>query len=172
MSSNIKINRICNFCNKEFIAKTTVTKYCSLQCASKAYKKKTREKKIEKSNIETVSIIQQPVEAIKSKDFLNVKELSLLLNCSIRTIYRLIENGTINSLNLNQRLTRIKRKDIDSLFISTISHKKVPQLEAEPIIKIFDVSDYYTISEVLIKFNIAEWICKQKFQYKLSYIFV
>lgn len=156
MSSNIEINRICNFCNKDFIAKTTVTKYCSHKCASAAYKKRTKEKKIEKSNIETVKIKQQPVEVIKSKDFLNVKELSLLLNCSVRTIYRLIDNGTINSLNLNQRLTRIKRKDIDRLFITEKKIKEAPQPESEQIIKIFDVNDYYTISEVLNKFNIAE----------------
>lgn len=43
MSSNIKINRVCNFCNKDFIAKTTVTKYCSHKCASASYKKRAKE---------------------------------------------------------------------------------------------------------------------------------
>lgn len=43
MSSNIKINRVCNFCNKDFIAKTTVTKYCSHKCTSASYKKRAKE---------------------------------------------------------------------------------------------------------------------------------
>src|SRR5690606_15406872 len=127
MSSNIKINRVCNFCNKDFIAKTTVTKYCSHKCASASYKKRAKEQEIEKSNKETLNIKQQPVEVIKTKDFLSVKELALLLNCSTRTIYRLIENSTIHSLNLNKRLTRIKRTDIDKLFVFERKEIRQPQ---------------------------------------------
>ena len=154
MSSNIKINRVCNFCNKDFIAKTTVTKYCSHKCASASYKKRAKEQKIEKSNTETVKIKQEPVEVLKAKDFLNVKELALLLNCSTRTIYRLIENSTINSLNLNKRLTRIKRTDIDKLFVFEPKQISLPQPKQEN--KPFDVNDYYSIGEVIAKFKVAE----------------
>ena len=142
------------YCNKDFIAKTTVTKYCSHKCASTSYKKRAKEQKIEKSNKETLNIKQQPVEVLKTKEFLNVKELSMLLDCSIRTIYRLIENGTINSLNLNQRLTRIKRTDIDKLFVSEPKKTNVPQPIQET--KVFDVNDYYTIGEVISKYKVAE----------------
>uniref|UniRef100_UPI0028B10B01 hypothetical protein n=1 Tax=Sphingobacterium multivorum TaxID=28454 RepID=UPI0028B10B01 len=40
MSSNIKIKKICQQCGQEFIARTTVTKYCGDNCAKKAYKVK------------------------------------------------------------------------------------------------------------------------------------
>jgi len=154
MSSNIKINRVCNFCNKDFIAKTTVTKYCSHKCASASYKKRAKEQKIEKSNKETLNIKQQPVEVIKTKDFLSVKELALLLNCSTRTIYRLIENSTIHSLNLNKRLTRIKRTDIDKLFV--FERKEIRQPQPIQKNKPFDIDDYYTIGEVISKYKVAE----------------
>lgn len=154
MSSNIKINRVCNFCDKDFIAKTTVTKYCSHKCASASYKKRAKEQKIEKSNKETLKIKQQPVEVLKEKDFLSVKELSLLLNCSNRTIYRLIDNGTIQSFNLNKRLTRVKRTDIDKLFVSEPKKTNVPQPIQEA--KVFDLNDYYSIGEVIGKYKVAE----------------
>ena len=48
MSSNLRIKKVCQFCYSEFIAKTTVTKYCSLKCAQRAYKHRVKEKKLEK----------------------------------------------------------------------------------------------------------------------------
>lgn len=48
MSSNLRIKKVCQFCYIEFIAKTTVTKYCSLKCAQRAYKQRVKEKKLEK----------------------------------------------------------------------------------------------------------------------------
>ena len=50
MSSNITIPKICLSCNNGFIAKTTVTKFCSHKCACKAYKlnlKKERTQKVQ-----------------------------------------------------------------------------------------------------------------------------
>ena len=49
MSSNIRVSRICQFCEKEFIARTTVTKFCSHKCNSKAYKMKKRNEKVKTS---------------------------------------------------------------------------------------------------------------------------
>ena len=46
MSSNIRIPKICEFCNNAFIAKTTTTRYCSDNCFKKAYKARKREEKI------------------------------------------------------------------------------------------------------------------------------
>lgn len=59
---------------------------------------------------------QQNIETIKSKEFLTVREVAILLSCSVRTVYYYIESGTIKAVNLSQRLTRIKRTDIDKLF--------------------------------------------------------
>jgi len=53
MSSNIEIERICQHCDKDFIAKTTVTKYCSDDCAKRAYKARKRAEKTEISIAET-----------------------------------------------------------------------------------------------------------------------
>jgi excisionase family DNA binding protein len=115
MTSKIEVQRICMHCNKEFTARTTVTKYCSDVCAKRAYKARKREEKIQQSEKETLKIIKRPIEELKAKEFLNVRDVSILLGCSMHTTYRLIENKTLKAVNLGQRLTRIKRSEIDKL---------------------------------------------------------
>ncbi len=53
MSSKIQIKRICEYCGNEFTAQTTVTRFCSHKCNSRAYKLKVKEMKVGKSNEET-----------------------------------------------------------------------------------------------------------------------
>jgi excisionase family DNA binding protein len=116
MSSNIEIQKVCEYCKNEFTAKTTVTKYCSHKCNQRHYKAKLKENKIEKVNSETMKLRAKPIDAIKSKEFLTVREAALLLDCSVRSAYNSIEDGTIKAVNLGQRMTRIKRSEIDKLF--------------------------------------------------------
>lgn len=116
MSTNIEVQRICQHCGKEFTARTTVTKYCSNACSSKAYKTNVKVLKIKLSNTETQRIINQPIEQLKAKEFLTVREVAQLLNCSIRSAYCYIRSGRIKAVNLAQRVTRVKRSEIDKLF--------------------------------------------------------
>ncbi|MCG2460391.1 helix-turn-helix domain-containing protein [Flavobacteriaceae bacterium F89] len=151
MSSNIEIKRICQFCEQEFIARTTVTKYCSLKCSSRAYKARTRNIKIEKSNKETHRTQNEHIEKIKAKEFLTVRDVSNLLGCSIRTVYRLIENGTIKAVNLAERLTRIKRSELNKVMEQP---RNEPKKKADPIP--FHIKDGYTLTEIEDKFGISE----------------
>ncbi len=116
MSSKIAVKRICQHCGNEFIARTTVTQYCGDTCAKKAYKARVMAKKIAASNKETLQIKTQPIEELKAKEFLTVREVSRLLNCSLRSAYYYIERGNIKAVNLGQRITRVKRSEIDKLF--------------------------------------------------------
>ena len=116
MSSNIQVQRICQHCNNEFTARTTVTKYCGDTCSKRAYKARLKVSKIEASDKQTQQIKNQPFEELKTKEFLTVREVARLLNCSVRSTYYYIESGTIKAVNLGQRITRIKRSEIDKLF--------------------------------------------------------
>ena len=102
MSSNIKVQRICQHCNNEFTARTTVTQYCSDVCRKRAYKARKRSEKVKQSNSETTRIKSQPIEQLKAKEFLTVREVAQLLNCSVRSAYYYIESGTILAVNLGQ----------------------------------------------------------------------
>lgn len=117
MSSNIRLIRICQFCGKEFEAKTTVTQCCSDKCSKRWYKKKKQNEKVEASNVETKRIIMKPLEDIKAKEFLTVRDVAKLLTCSRQTIYNLINNGTLKATNLARKKTLVKRSEIDKLFL-------------------------------------------------------
>ena len=53
------------------------------------------------------------IDELQAKDFLNVREVAALLGCSSRTVYRLIDKGTIWGVNLSERLIRVKRSEIN-----------------------------------------------------------
>lgn len=115
MSSNIRVNRICENCSKPFIAKTTVTRFCGDNCAKIAYKSRKRKNKIKQSNTETLKIKLEPLEVLQVKTYLTVQETAALLNISKRSTYRLIEQGKLRASNLSERLIRVKRSEIDAL---------------------------------------------------------
>jgi excisionase family DNA binding protein len=150
MSSKIEVQRICQHCGNEFTARTTVTRFCSHRCASAAHKQKVRAGKVEKSNKQTQLIKTQPIEELKAKEFLTIREVARLLNCSVRSVYYYIEIGTIKAVNLGQRITRVKRSEIDKLF-------EQPQtVTTQPEQKQFDITDCYTITEVQNKYGISD----------------
>jgi len=150
MSSKIEVQRICQYCEQEFTARTTATKYCSHKCSQRAYKARKRAEIVEKSNKETKQVKNQPIEELKAKEFLTVREVARLLSCSVRSAYYYIESGTINAVNLGQRITRVKRSEIDKLF-------EQPQPEQpKPEKKQSDIADCYTINDVLEKYSISE----------------
>lgn len=154
MSSNISVYRICGFCGSEFLAKKTTTKYCSLKCASKDYKRRLKNQKIESSNLQRIKIKNQPLIDLKDKEFLNVKQLALLLGFSVKTVYCLINTKRINAYNFSERKTLIRRCDIDALF-------EKPQIGFEIVLqpielrKQAEIKDCYTITEMQKKFNIS-----------------
>ncbi len=150
MSSKIEVQRICQHCGKDFTARTTVTRFCSHKCASAAHKQKVRAGKVEQSNKQTQQIKTQPIEELKAKEFLTVREVARLLNCSVRSAYYYIESGTIKAVNLGQRITRVKRSEIDKLF-------EQPQpVTPQPEQMQFDISDCYNLTEVQSKYGISE----------------
>ena len=150
MSSKIEVQRICKHCGNEFTARTTVTQFCGDTCAKRAYKARLRAAKVGESNRETQRIKNQPIEELKAKEFLTVREVARLLNCSVRSAYYYVESGTIKAVNLGQRITRVKRSEIDKLFEQP--QPVIPQPEQ----KQFDIADCYTLTEVKDKYSISE----------------
>lgn len=153
MSSNIRIERICQLCMRIFIAKTTVTKYCSDNCSKRAYKARLKNKKIEVSVKETRSIKNKLQSTIRSKEYLTVSDASELLNCSTRTLYRFINEGKVKASNLSIRKTLIRKCEIDSFFDQQIIE---PVIINESESEEFKIELYYNIGEIQQEFNISE----------------
>jgi excisionase family DNA binding protein len=117
MSSNIRVNKICQYCGKEFEARKTTSKTCSDHCAKMLYKQKLRTLRIEEATVETRLIKMKPIEDLKAKEFLTVREVAQLLNCSRQTVYDIINRGGLKAVNLKVKKTTVKRSEIDKLFV-------------------------------------------------------
>jgi excisionase family DNA binding protein len=120
MSSNIRLEKTCNFCGNHFTAKTTVTQFCSDNCAKRAYKQRKRSAKIEtaiQEEKQKVTASFNPV--VVQKDFLSIDETCQLLGASRWTIYRLIDKGQLKAGKLGSR-TIISRVAIDNLFNTSV----------------------------------------------------
>ena len=115
MSSNITIPKICNYCKQGFIAKTTVTRFCSHSCSKKAWKETNRNEKIIKAQTDefnkTAGIDMQ---LIQSKEFLSIKETCLLLGISRMSLYRYIKNNTIKTSKIGGKVI-IQKQVINNL---------------------------------------------------------
>jgi excisionase family DNA binding protein len=150
MSSNIKVQRICQYCGNEFTARTTVTKFCSNLCSKRAYKAHKRTEKVERTNRETKRIKSQPIEDLKTKEFLTVTQVSKLIGCSRQNVYKLINTGKLKATNILEKKTIVKRSDLDKIF-----EKPQPVISEPETIQI-DITDCYTLSEIQDKFKVSE----------------
>ena len=117
MSSKIEIERLCEYCGNSFTAKTTKTRYCSHDCNRQAWRENLKNEKIKASNDQQKAKALKPVQDLKSKEFLSVKEAAQIVGCSKQTFYSLINSGRIKAVNLKIKKTIIKRSEIDKLFI-------------------------------------------------------
>ncbi|RXQ89484.1 DNA-binding protein [Ancylomarina salipaludis] len=116
MSSNIQIMRICQFCGKEFLAKTTVTKHCSDPCRKRAYKARKKNEKIEASNKATNELKQKPLIDIQHKEYLSLKETCFLLGISRTSLWRVIKEGNLNVGKIGGKII-IPKSSIKELFL-------------------------------------------------------
>lgn len=151
MSSNIKVQKICQQCGIEFTARTTVTKFCGGTCAKRAYKARLKKQKIDTCNQETLRIKNKPLEDVQSKEFLSVSEAARLLGCSKRTVYRMIDSCKIPAVNLLERMTRIRKSELDKIWEELAR----PTLHLPP--ENLNISDCYTINEVMEKYGVSNY---------------
>jgi len=131
MSSTIKLPKFCDHCGKAFIAQKTTTQFCGHPCASRAYKKRKREEKVnaEFKNQQSKIVSASPVVAtetlsnpiagnhtnLRDREFLSILEVATLLGASRWTIQRMIKSNRLPVAKLGSR-TIIKRASIDNLF--------------------------------------------------------
>ncbi len=156
MSSNIKVERICEWCGKKFIAQTTVTRFCSKRCSERSYKKRFRQKKMQVSNQETATNVAN--NKWRDKDFLTPTQAAELLGIGRMSIYRYIRNGKIKVVRF-ERKTLISKADIQAMF-DFLSPKESESKESTEK-KGKSLSDFYTRAEIREKFGVKDsWIYK------------
>jgi len=116
MSSNFTMQKTCEQCGKLFVAKTSVTRFCSSKCNNKNIKLRKKvgcifpEQKVNKKRV------VHTLEELTSLEFLDVKGAAKLLGASEKIVRTMISSGRLRATNLSVRKTMISRKDIDALF--------------------------------------------------------
>lgn len=154
MSSNIKVERICEWCGKKFIAQTTVTRFCTKRCAEHSYKDRLRQKKMAVSNQETA----QTNIKWRDKDFLTPTQAAELLGIGRMSIYRYIRNGKIKVVRF-ERKTLISKADIQAMFDFLTPKETSPIEPSEKKSK--SLTDFYTRADIREKYGVKDsWIYK------------
>jgi excisionase family DNA binding protein len=156
MSSNITVQRICQHCGIEFTAKTTTTQYCSMTCNRRAYKAKVKNGKIEKSNVEVKNIKAKPMDDLKAKEFLTVRDIATLLGSSRMAIYKMINSGRLHGVNLSERKTLIRRTDFDRLFEQPKPISLKSKTPPPPPVREYVENEWYSMNEIKEKYNISD----------------
>ena len=144
-----EIKRKCKVCGKVFVAKTLDSHYCSRRCSNVACKRK-RDAKIKAARLEAVARLVPDI-----REYISVKEAVAMFGVERSTLYCLINTGRVPAINIGERLTRIKRSDLERLFLSrskSIAEKEKPA----PKLYSMEPEDCYTITEVCEKYHIND----------------
>lgn len=125
----MRIKKVCQHCKQTFIAQKTVTKFCSLSCARRNYKKRKREEKITRVILSTNEQLVERYTVMPSneqtkpnrdrliRDWINIRDLAELLGIGERTLYRVIKQKRFPKIKVGRRLLFNKQCVLD-FFIS------------------------------------------------------
>ena len=150
MSSNIRIEKICEWCGKQFTAQTTVTRFCSKRCSEHAYKERLRQQKIQ-----LAKAVPSPKNSeLKEKDYLTVAEAGQILGMTRQGVYKLIHRGSLTASKLSSRLTLIKRTSIEAMLDDSPYTKRQPKEQTV-------ITELYTRADIREKYGVKDsWIYK------------
>ena len=150
--ANFTIIRQCEQCSNMFESQKRTTRFCSDKCNSQNYKMRKRlelKKDLERKPVQTQRLRPKvkafSLELITGKEYLTVTEVSLLFGCSKDTVYRMIKADQIKATNLSEKLTRIRKRDIESLF-------ETPKKETKDLLK---VGECYEMNQIVSKYSIS-----------------
>ena len=146
-ATTILAKRVCEFCGKEFVSQKITTRFCSKECNKKAYKLRLRQRNVQQSERETEV---KPLSMIKDKDYLSVSEAAILLGLSRKSAYNLIYKGILKATRFSEKLTIIRRSDIEAMLDKGAPYQKQHRKVPTPI------TLFYTTKEIIAKYKVCE----------------
>ena len=148
VAAKFQIKRKCRICGKEFMAKTIESWNCSPQCSRIAYKRRKDEEARQKKLDEIVKKIPE------SRDYIKVSEANALFGIGKDTIYRLIRNGAISSVNAGTKMTRVSKEELAKMF--PLRSEQIKKQKPEPKLYSLEPKDCYTINEMCEKYDMND----------------
>jgi len=149
--SKLKIPKVCEHCGIQFDAKTVVTRFCSNKCGKNASSARKKAGRKEVKNQELIAQIPN------NRPYISISEAVLLFGISRDTIYRLVRMGKIPAVNLGERLTRISRTHIETMFAPLTVAPTTPEAKSKNGAALNGGSqeECYTIGEITEKFGVS-----------------
>lgn len=115
MSSNVRLQKVCQECGREFIARATVTKFCSHLCNGRYYKREKRSNYldialIKEREMRAAAVVSGPSKRGRPRkeyiannftlspasplirELLDIQELAIVIGVSKRTVQRLLKD--------------------------------------------------------------------------------
>lgn len=158
MSNKVKIERICEYCGKIFIAQTCKTRFCSHACNSKHYKESIRSgrynivtKEVKEERKQRIKLSVDEVEFIQAKEFINLKQLCIYLGVCRKSAYTYLRKYFIPFTRIGGRII-VERKEIDKIMIRLI--QSVHTKQENPIKTLEHLTDFYSVKEIEEKYRI------------------
>ena len=143
------IERKCLVCGAKFYARQIESRFCSQRC-SKKFSKKKRKEEVRQNKLNEISR-----NIPNTRDFISVKEATAIYAVCLDTLYRLIRQKKLTSININQRLIRISKAQLDIIFTKreeALYFKDIPS----PKLYFLEPADCFSVGEITKKFGISE----------------
>lgn len=126
MSSNIRLQKVCEECGEVFTARTTVTRFCSHRCGSRNHKQRGRDARIEvekrkyreiqvaeilnasskldiKKNVPSRNFNSSAANNL-TRELLDIQEIAVVMGISERTLHRLLKDQLFPRLKIGRRI--------------------------------------------------------------------
>lgn len=172
-TSNIRIEKVCEWCGNEFEAQKCSTRFCCKRCAEHAYKDRKRQERkrtTEKIVIETIT--RKKEEAVSRREYLSVQETANLMGIKRNAIYQLIYRGKLKAFRLTARITRISREDIEKLLSTSLYVRKSRAKSSAVDENGESITEFYTTKEIIEKFGISNsWVFAQAKRHNIPKVY-
>ena len=145
----MEVRKICQWCGKPFIAKTTTTCYCSHQCSNLGYKERIRERKRE---LKKMQELLQPKQASEGQDFFSFAQAAKLMGVTRQYIYKLVKENKLRASRISGKKSLIRRADIE-LMLKTKPYESIKPKDD------VDITEYYTAEQIAEKYKVnTKWV--------------
>lgn len=154
----MEVKRTCKWSGRPFIAHKTTTDYCSPQCASRGYKHRMRERRME---LKQANATQDEKTALEKQDYLTFSQVAKLMGVSRQYIYKLVKEQKLRASRISGRMSFIRRADIELML-------KTKPYECTTPTDDFTASDFYTAEEISEKFMVSrKWVWTYTREHKI-----
>ena len=115
----------CQFCDKPFVTRSGMQRYCSEACQAEA----KRARVMQKNNLFKVA---QPLMEIQHQEYLTFSKAAILMGCSRQYIYKLVAIGKLKASRISNRMAFIRRADIERMLEGNPYHRILPGSTSAP----------------------------------------